>query len=635
MLSEGKAKPKKLKSKTKSASAGKPPPGASAPTLTVNKTRSEDLQGRLPRSGALHAVHNKLKRTNRQRLHSATAQLAELSTKYYSLLRSVRASERNQAAKLRNQLDSTTTDEPTTEADGTAPSLPLAAGPPAAADILSLGTEDLPEMDYEDHLPDQAEPVAEPVISPVVDQGPNMAAVAAAAPAVAAPVAAPVATETASPTIQQMMDLIHRLPNATCSSVRILLQALVDRGSLTVRENQQLDSLLHALVTDAGAGHILNEASRQLTDEETAVLEQAEENYNTIQHIKAGVEQGVVPPGHLNVFVDKQLELLDSHAGERAQPATSPASANATAANSTVHRLVQRPETFSGSKDSKPVRAWLKAMNNFLNTAKCNPQTRVETAVTYLRGKAESYWFAASPGLKQQGQDITAWDTFADCLVMGFGAHDPEIAARSKIAALTQTGSVEAYVRELQSLFADLHTTPMSEADKVFAFMRGLKSDISAMVQVDPLTKEPWATFQAAAHYAIRHDMAVHMARKNTHQSTSAKFAAKSAAKSAAGVPGAFVKIAKGGHHVRGQHSRPYGYPDSYKKTLLRMKDSANRHNNRGDGAGPSNVSRQFATGQGQGQQQGGCAICGRRNHPTEACRFKDRLGNSQPPKKR
>ena len=72
---------------------------------------------------------------------------------------------------------------------------------------------------------------------------------------------------------------------------------------------------------------------------------------------------------------------------------------------------------------------------------------------------------------------------------------------------------MESYVRELQYLFAELTTCPMSEADKIFAFHRGLKLEIAMVVKVDPVPKQQWPSFVNAAHFAVRHDIALTFVR--------------------------------------------------------------------------------------------------------------------------
>jgi len=109
-------------------------------------------------------------------------------------------------------------------------------------------------------------------------------------------------------------------------------------------------------------------------------------------------------------------------------------------------------------------------------------------------------------------------------MVQGFGAVDPEVTARYKIDALQQSDTVEEYVRELQLLFAELYAAPMSEADKLHKFFRGMKPGIRSRVQLNPATGDQWKTFADAAQHAIKQDIAFNAA--NTGGGTNNKPAA-------------------------------------------------------------------------------------------------------------
>jgi hypothetical protein len=146
-------------------------------------------------------------------------------------------------------------------------------------------------------------------------------------------------------------------------------------------------------------------------------------------------------------------------------------------------------------------------MAHFLTLAKVPKHVGVGTAVNYLKGGPQRYWFAMEPSLRAQGRDPTDWEVFRACMVQGFGAVDPEVTARHKIYAPRQgEGSGEEYARHLQMLFADLSTGPMSEADKLFVFFRGMRAALADRVSLNH-QGERWATFAAeAAQCAIQVD---------------------------------------------------------------------------------------------------------------------------------
>jgi uncharacterized membrane protein YgcG len=179
--------------------------------------------------------------------------------------------------------------------------------------------------------------------------------------------------------------------------------------------------------------------------------------------------------------------------------------------------LLKPPKFWEGLDSDEPIRSWLTAAAHWLSMNRVPRTEAVGVAANYLRGKAQSYWFSMVDTIRTSGKDPTDWDVFKDTMVLAYGALDPEFIARTKIAALRQTGSLESYVRELQMLFAELVHQPMTEADKVFRFFDGMNSGLAMRVQVDPATGDRWQTFAAAAGFAIKQDI-LYQANRMQHK---------------------------------------------------------------------------------------------------------------------
>jgi hypothetical protein len=336
-----------------------------------------------------------------------------------------------------------------------------------------------------------------------------------------------------------------------------------------------------------------------LTDEELAAAQQAESYEATLGEVTTMIQAGISPPPELVTrgleAVVGYAELLRCHEGTQAGVAPrsgtlSPGLAarlgantagvgprsglaaaavpvgvpsagvspgeNAHGAGSTNAHLkhIKQPAAFSGAKGDEPIRKWLTSMAHFLTITKVPTSEGVGVAVSYLRSVAQSYWFGCQHNIISRREDPTNWDVFRAWMVRGFGATDPELGARYQIERLPQTGTVEEYARELQTLFAELVAEPMDERSQVLKFHTGLKPAISAQVQVDPVTKQPWATLPEAIEYAIRHE--------NAYLTTVQR---RAAANPSNPPSGAFRRVGK----KHGKGWRPFHDPQQRRQQLL------------------------------------------------------------------
>jgi uncharacterized membrane protein YgcG len=234
----------------------------------------------------------------------------------------------------------------------------------------------------------------------------------------------------------------------------------------------------------------------------------------------------------------------------------------------------------------------------------------VGTAANYLRGKAQTYWFSMVDSLRGAGKDPTSWNVFRDTMVLAFGALDPEYVARTKIAALRQTGSVESYVRDLQMLFAELVQSPMNEADKVHKFFAGLNSDLAMRTQVDPATSERWTTFAAAAQFVVKQDILRQSNRLLTQTSSAAPSAGRTGEIRGGGI---HRKPFKRRGHRQGNPSRP------------NSGNSARGSSGAGGASGSGGAGTSFANRPSKQQreiwfQERKCLLCGHPDHQKAEC---------------
>lgn len=299
---------------------------------------------------------------------------------------------------------------------------------------------------------------------------------------------------------------------------------------------------------------------------------------------EAAADIGLCSKDKLQERLHQEYDFLRSNIGEHtpsslpgSKPASAPCISNPQSATQLIKLLKEAgAQQYKGNPET-PVRDWLLSLESRFTVVSFPVEYRVAAAKLLLQGKAEQYWLSIVPTIIAQQQDPHDWDVFKQYMYKGFGATDPEVAARTKIFNMQQGGmSTEEYVRKLQGLFSLLVTSPMSEADKVMFFVSGARPDIARVCRIDPVSKAPFTSFVEVSSWAIRHDAT----------NTSAK-------------------------HVRPAHKhagRLDKVSPNHRQRMDALKDKGADKNPRGDGAGPSNRPT--------------CPHCNRLNptHPPEKC---------------
>lgn len=232
-----------------------------------------------------------------------------------------------------------------------------------------------------------------------------------------------------------------------------------------------------------------------------------------------------------------------------------------------------KPASFSGNKDQN-IREWLASMKLYLDGTKCwDPDTRLSLYVSYLEGRAKTYWLARyseyclgdrafEMGLPTPVQKVTE-DLFVKTMITGFGTIDPIQSAWDKLTKLKQgTLSVEEYARQFDALCAELGTEGPSQNDKIVRFKAGLhpKMQNRVVAQADGTR---WTDYRALVAYAS----AVWSHLAPTLESGGPGFAApsgkggskrKEGAGGEGGPSGSGVRPGKGGR-FKPKHERPAG----------------------------------------------------------------------------
>jgi len=165
----------------------------------------------------------------------------------------------------------------------------------------------------------------------------------------------------------------------------------------------------------------------------------------------------------------------------------------------------QKPELFSGRRDSVAVNTWLYQVEMYLNLLQVsNPQinldegTKVAFASTLLKGTAAQWWYM----LVQSGNAPTQWDAFLAKVRMEFIPQDSVARARDKLRALRQKTSVLAYLNEFRNIVMVI--PGISDDEKLDKFVSGLKPEVILDVR-----KSRPADFESAAQIALTIDSAL------------------------------------------------------------------------------------------------------------------------------
>lgn len=173
-----------------------------------------------------------------------------------------------------------------------------------------------------------------------------------------------------------------------------------------------------------------------------------------------------------------------------------------------------KPPKFKGANKYPRVLEWAHLAENYLRAANLYPHgpQAIWHISTFLEGDAMSWWRLYSDEIRRGIKpDIGTWEQFRDILVETFQEFNHETEIRDRYQALRQTGSVAKYTAEFRSLVVELKDE--TEAQRVYQFLKGLKSEIQARTR----TQKPTSLTQAM-------DIADEADRANTHSMRAGRF---------------------------------------------------------------------------------------------------------------
>ncbi|KAL0331236.1 UNVERIFIED_CONTAM: hypothetical protein Sangu_1669100 [Sesamum angustifolium] len=135
---------------------------------------------------------------------------------------------------------------------------------------------------------------------------------------------------------------------------------------------------------------------------------------------------------------------------------------------------IPEPKAYGGARDAKEVENFLFDMEQYFLAANVEDEVRkVSTATMYLTGDAKLWWHTKYAEIQANQVRLDTWALLREAIREQFFPENVEYNARRALRKLEHTGSVRDYVKTFSALMLDIRD--MSEKDKLFTFMEGLK----------------------------------------------------------------------------------------------------------------------------------------------------------------
>ncbi|KAL0402122.1 UNVERIFIED_CONTAM: hypothetical protein Slati_4242100 [Sesamum latifolium] len=148
---------------------------------------------------------------------------------------------------------------------------------------------------------------------------------------------------------------------------------------------------------------------------------------------------------------------------------------------------IPEPKAYSGARDAKKVENFLFDMEQYFLAANVEDEARkVSTATMNLTGDAKLWWRTKYSEIQANQVRLDIWALLQEAIRVQFFPENVEYNARWALRKLEHTSSMQDYVKAFSALMLDIRD--MSEKDKLFTFMEGLKSWARVELQRQRLT---------------------------------------------------------------------------------------------------------------------------------------------------
>ncbi|KAA0031687.1 uncharacterized protein E5676_scaffold409G00190 [Cucumis melo var. makuwa] len=135
---------------------------------------------------------------------------------------------------------------------------------------------------------------------------------------------------------------------------------------------------------------------------------------------------------------------------------------------------IPEPKPFCGARDAKALENYIFDLEQYFKaTNTVTEEAKVTLATMHLFEDAKLWWRSRYMNIQEGHCTVDTWDALKRELRSQFFPENVEILARRKLRDLRHTSEIQEYVKQFAGLMLDIHD--MSEKDKVFCFVEGLK----------------------------------------------------------------------------------------------------------------------------------------------------------------
>ena len=144
---------------------------------------------------------------------------------------------------------------------------------------------------------------------------------------------------------------------------------------------------------------------------------------------------------------------------------------------------VSKPPPFEIIKgEEMDANAWMFEFKNFLVASRVPPAEWLPVVVTFLKGGVNTWWRMEVQSRQSSNLPSHTWTEFERLFKNRFQMINKDRRLRDKLFQLRQTQGVIPYIRAFEEIVLEIDP-PMSEADKVHTFVRGLKPNVRLEVE--------------------------------------------------------------------------------------------------------------------------------------------------------
>ncbi|XP_038890158.1 uncharacterized protein LOC120079815 [Benincasa hispida] len=166
---------------------------------------------------------------------------------------------------------------------------------------------------------------------------------------------------------------------------------------------------------------------------------------------------------------------------------------------------IPEPKPFCGVREAKALENFIFDLEQYFKaTNTVTEESKVTIATMHLIEDAKLWWRSRFTDIQEGRCTIDTWDRLKQELRSQFFPENVEILARRKLRELKQTSNIRDYVKQFAGLMLDIRD--MSEKDKVFCFVEGLKPWAKAKLYEQRVQNLPSAYAAAERLYDLSTD---------------------------------------------------------------------------------------------------------------------------------